>query len=461
MTKLQLAVGAFGEEVKDLHRNLAKHGLAIPSSEVTRAFFGPGTRDAVMRWQRTHGLPSTGIINERTNATLETAPQPASVQTQGRGAVAPPPAALDTADEGIFGREIKQTFAVRTYEANPMLPPDGSFLAALQAADIDGQPNLGEKEMLLAALQFYFGPAQWWNTVRKELNDDNDLDKLYETLRTSGERYEILEQKTGLGDGYFAEEHHTPGQVKLYAATDMRDNPDNPDGLPSYFLYEAKNNLTFYVGPGRVRVEGREVLRHVFNTLVLDHKDDRKHRPSQSHTLDFGFLDKGEHVVSDLEFFSDLPALGALRPDDVDGPPSKGEKEMLLSALRFYFGPAKKLKAVAKDIPDLGGLNALLRERYKRLETQKALPDGYFAQEHRAPDRVKLYVATDKLDDPNNPDRLPSYILHEAKNNLMFYVGPDFFHAQPARKVVNCVKLDSGHFGRESHTLDFGNAMSL
>ena len=138
--------------------------------------------------------------------------------------------------------------------ANPMLPPDGSFLAALQPADIDGQPDLGEKEMLLAALQFYFGPAQWWNTVRKELNNDNDLDKLHDTLRTPGERYDILEQKTGLPDGYFAEEHQTPGQVKLYAATDTRNNPDNPDRLPSYFLYEAKNNLTFYVGPGRVRL---------------------------------------------------------------------------------------------------------------------------------------------------------------------------------------------------------------
>ena len=322
MAKLQLAVGSFGEEVKDLHRKLVKHGLAIPSSEVDRVFFGPGHAYAVLEWQRKHRLAVTGIVDERTNATLETAPQPASVQTQGPGPVAPPPAALDTADEGIFGREFKQTFAIRTHEANPMLPPNASFLAALQPADIDGQPNLGEKEMLLAALQFYFGPAKWWNTVRKEMNDDNDLDKLYETLRTSGERYEILEQKTGLGDGYFAEEHQTPGQVKLYAATDTRDNPDNPGGLPSYFLYEAKNNLTFYVGPGRVLFEGREVLRHVFNTLVLDHKDDRKHRPSQSHTLDFGFLDKGEYVPSDLEFFSDLSALGALQPDDIDGPPN-------------------------------------------------------------------------------------------------------------------------------------------
>ena len=453
MAKLQFAVGSFGEEVKDLHRNLARQALAIPSSEVDRAFFGPATRYAVLEWQRKHGLPVSGIVDERTKATLETAPQPASVQTQGRGAVAPPRAALDTADEGIFGREIKQTFAVRTHEANPMLPPDGSFLAALQPADIDGQPNLGEKEMLLAALRFYFGPAQWWNTVRKELNDDNDLDKLYDTLRTPGERYDILEQKTGLGDGYFAKEHETPGQVKLYAATDTRDNPDR---LPSYFLYEAKNNLTFYVGPGRVRFEGHDLLRHVFNTLVLDDKDDRKHRPSQSHTLDFGFLDKGEYEPSDLKFFSDVASLAALQPADIDGRPNLGEKEMLLTALRFYFGPALKLKAVAKDTPDLVGLNALLRDRYKTLELQTSLGAGYFAQEHQAASRVKLYVATDTRDNPDNPGRLPSYILHEAKNNLMFYVGPDLFHGRPWIKVINTIKLDPRHSAQESHTLDFG-----
>lgn len=339
---------------------------------------------------------------------------------------------------------------------NPMLPPTASFLAALQPADIDGQLDSGEKELLLAALRFYFGTAQWWNTVRKELSDDNDLDKLHDTLHSPGERYDILERKTSLGDGYFAQEHQIPSQVKLYAATDTRDYPENPDRLPSYFLYEARNNLTFYVGPGRVRVEGREVLRHVISTLVLHHKGDRKYRPIQSHTLDFGFLDKGEYVVGDLDFFSDLESLASLRPDDIDGPPSKGEKEMLLTALRFYFGPAKKLKAVAKDTPDLVGLNALLQGRYRVLETQTSLGAGYFAQEHQAPDRIKLYVAPDKRDNSDNPRRLPSYILHEAKNNLMFYIGPDLFHQRPDIKVINIIKLDPRHSGMESHTLDFG-----
>jgi len=49
-----------------------------------------------------------------------------------------------------------------------MLPPDGSFLDELQSDDIVGPPDSSEKEMLLTALRFYFGPAQWWNAVGKD-----------------------------------------------------------------------------------------------------------------------------------------------------------------------------------------------------------------------------------------------------------------------------------------------------
>lgn len=75
MARLQLSVGLFGEEVKKLHRRLIERGVEIPSSELNRAFFGPATRYAVIQWQRNHGLPASGIVDERTNATLETPPK--------------------------------------------------------------------------------------------------------------------------------------------------------------------------------------------------------------------------------------------------------------------------------------------------------------------------------------------------------------------------------------------------
>src|SRR5260370_37547777 len=75
-----LKVGSYGDEVRNLHRKLAKHGFEVPSSEVDRGFFGPGTRDSVVQWQRNHGLPVTGIVHERTNVTLDAAPDSSPVQ---------------------------------------------------------------------------------------------------------------------------------------------------------------------------------------------------------------------------------------------------------------------------------------------------------------------------------------------------------------------------------------------
>jgi glycosidase len=122
MAKLQLSVGAFGDEVKNLHRNLLKNGLAIPFGEVDRGFFGPGTRDAVIQWQRTHSVPATGIVDERTSATLEAAPQFGSVQPQSSAPVAPPRTV--SPEEGIFAREISKTLAQARDAAGEMVTKD-------------------------------------------------------------------------------------------------------------------------------------------------------------------------------------------------------------------------------------------------------------------------------------------------------------------------------------------------
>src|ERR1700738_1288859 len=112
MGELKLEVGAFGDAVKKLHRKLIEYGLAIPSSEVNRAFFGPGTRDAVIQCQRTHGLPATGIVDERTNAIFGAAPKSDSFQPQSSAPVVPPRTAVpSSAPQEIFGREIADMFA--------------------------------------------------------------------------------------------------------------------------------------------------------------------------------------------------------------------------------------------------------------------------------------------------------------------------------------------------------------
>jgi glycosidase len=119
MAKLELAVGMFGEEVRRLHRELIEHGLAIPSNEVDRAFFGPATRYAILEWQQSHGLPATGIVDEQTNATLEVPPQSLPLQPQSPGPLdAARTAVTRSAPTDIFDREISRSFAQARDAAN-------------------------------------------------------------------------------------------------------------------------------------------------------------------------------------------------------------------------------------------------------------------------------------------------------------------------------------------------------
>ncbi len=66
MVNKNLAVGAFGGEVTDLHGKLAAQGFDIPPAELDRQFFGPATRDAVRKSQQDQGLPVTGIVDSQT-----------------------------------------------------------------------------------------------------------------------------------------------------------------------------------------------------------------------------------------------------------------------------------------------------------------------------------------------------------------------------------------------------------
>jgi glycosidase len=107
MKDFPLEVGSFGDDVKDLHRKLIRHGLRIRSSEMDRGFFGPATRDAVIQWQRNHGLPASGVVEKRTNAALErefppAGPLPESPATSRADSVPP---------RSIFAPEIRQIVA--------------------------------------------------------------------------------------------------------------------------------------------------------------------------------------------------------------------------------------------------------------------------------------------------------------------------------------------------------------
>jgi peptidoglycan hydrolase-like protein with peptidoglycan-binding domain len=65
-----LSVGATGSDVSDLQKELAQVGLSVPPGEQQASSFGPGTNNAVVQFQTTHGLPGTGIVDAATATAL-------------------------------------------------------------------------------------------------------------------------------------------------------------------------------------------------------------------------------------------------------------------------------------------------------------------------------------------------------------------------------------------------------
>ena len=74
MRSAHLRVGDFGNTVEQLHEKLQQHGFSVSADERKRKFFGPGTREAILKCQQTLGLPCNGEVDEPTAAILSGSP---------------------------------------------------------------------------------------------------------------------------------------------------------------------------------------------------------------------------------------------------------------------------------------------------------------------------------------------------------------------------------------------------
>jgi hypothetical protein len=70
---MNLKLDQRGDDVRALHSELQLLGIAVPEGERQQGLFGPGTREAIVRFQTEQGLPATGIVDAATAAALETA----------------------------------------------------------------------------------------------------------------------------------------------------------------------------------------------------------------------------------------------------------------------------------------------------------------------------------------------------------------------------------------------------
>jgi hypothetical protein len=125
------------------------------------------------------------------------------------------------------------------FEDNPMRPPDVSFLQLTpenvfgEELEDDKKNDQNEKKMLVGALRFYFGPAQF-----EHLNAVADV-----TVKPD----DLTKQEQTLGEGSFADVHRARLNIKLNARRNKPDSGRNPNRLPMCVL--SKPPARSYVGP--------------------------------------------------------------------------------------------------------------------------------------------------------------------------------------------------------------------
>ena len=143
MNNPNLTIGTYGSNVSNLQRALSNQGFLPPASEINQAFFGPGTRRAVMAFQASKKLPQTGQVDAQTAALLgagaklpTTAPVPPTTartaKTQTPVTITgttgkPAPAPVVLAESRVAPTPAKPT----TPAERPVNPPTLSPMAAL------------------------------------------------------------------------------------------------------------------------------------------------------------------------------------------------------------------------------------------------------------------------------------------------------------------------------------------
>ena len=78
MAHARLAIGAYGADVADLQRALLHLGFQLPDSEISRSFFGPATRQAVLQLQEARGIQPSGAVDDTTASAIASAGRPES-----------------------------------------------------------------------------------------------------------------------------------------------------------------------------------------------------------------------------------------------------------------------------------------------------------------------------------------------------------------------------------------------
>jgi Tc toxin complex TcA C-terminal TcB-binding domain/Putative peptidoglycan binding domain len=131
-----LALGASGDEVADLQRELAAAGFDLDRSELLRSYFGPSTKQAIALVQKRIGLDPTGVVDAHTLKALRARGE---VRLAGDERGLADGRVLDDATDTPAAGVTVRAFALKADEEGDQLAEDvtnadGAFVLALGAA---------------------------------------------------------------------------------------------------------------------------------------------------------------------------------------------------------------------------------------------------------------------------------------------------------------------------------------
>ena len=129
-----LKLDLHGDDVALLHRELASIGLTITDAELRAMLFGQTTQEAILRFQKEHGLISTGIVDAATAHAINVAADSSNYAVKGN--------VVSWLRAGVGGLRVEivdKSVGADLHLADAITAEDGSYQAGFNIAALKGK----------------------------------------------------------------------------------------------------------------------------------------------------------------------------------------------------------------------------------------------------------------------------------------------------------------------------------
>lgn len=280
MPTSRLTNGSFGPRVTQLQKHLRRAGFPIPEHELKRSFFGPGTRDALRKWQKQNGLRPSGEGDEETLRKL------ASGETHGG---IEPPDPLDSPSDSPGSPSPPSTGEPRTNTGPESTP--GSMIGRT-GRSIASTLRFGDGGIAVDALQ------RALKSLGFDIADSEEKNRRFgaSTLKalTAFQKERELDP-TGVLD--------TATSAAL--GSEVGGDRDNPRPLPRRSRRVLRNLATLALSTKNLKAQDRATAEEIDRRLVRRLKDrlvDLLEQPSTAMVAAIHGLEIDLEQIRDLEF---------------------------------------------------------------------------------------------------------------------------------------------------------------